>query len=375
VIVAYDLRYATDHFPGIGTHAWELLRALLEAPGDERYRVIWNPALPSSRWDVAPLRSHPRVDWAECDVPPLHWSTARRTGALLRRSGADVYFSPFSLCPEGGGPPAVITLHDVLLLTPEGGAGWWRRFAFSYALRGAARAAAILTSSEFSRDEIARYTAIPASRVHVVRLGVTGPSQLEPHRPAASPAGPFALTVGVNRPHKNHAVLAAAWRELGEPSPMTLVAVGPADPRFPGWETLARTAPAILPLGRVPQAELEWLYRNATLVLHPSRYEGFGFPLLEAASRGVPVVCADIPSLRELGEGVARFLPADQPSAWAACVRELAGDTAGRERMREAGLRLASAHDYARCAGQTLEILRSAAGEARHTPTRSRGNG
>ena len=43
--VAYDLRYACDHFPGIGTHAHLLLQALLDEPGDERYVVIWTPAL------------------------------------------------------------------------------------------------------------------------------------------------------------------------------------------------------------------------------------------------------------------------------------------------------------------------------------------
>lgn len=193
---------------------------------------------------------------------------------------------------------------------------------------------------------------------------MTGPPQGEPRRPAAAPAGPYALSVGANRPHKNHALLAAAWREFGAAPPMMLVAAGPTDPRFPGWDTLARSAAGILPLGRVPQAELEWLYRNATLVLHPSRYEGFGFPLLEAASRGVPVLCSDIPALRELGGGVARFLSADDAPAWAAAVSELAVDTALRARMREAGLRLALAHDYAACAGRTLDVLRRVAAGA-----------
>lgn len=361
MIVAYDLRYASDHFPGIGTHAWELLNALLATPGAERYRVIWNPASRESRWDMGPLRAHPRVEWVDCDVPSLHWSTASRTGALLRRLGGDVYFSPFSLCPDVGGLPAVLTLHDVLPLAPEGEASWWRRLAFARALRGSQRAAAIVTSSEFSRAEIARRTSIPARLVHVVRLGVTSPPGDAPRRPVAAPAGPYALTVGANRRHKNHALLATVWRDFAGSPPLTLVAVGPDDPRFPGWRTFTRTAPGIVPLGRVPQAELEWLYRNATLVLHPSRYEGFGFPLLEAASRGAPVLCSDIPALRELGEGIARFLPADDPAAWSAAIRELASDAGARARMREAGLQLAASHDYARCALQILELLRRAA--------------
>jgi alpha-1,3-rhamnosyl/mannosyltransferase len=358
LIVAYDLRYATDHFPGIGTHAFALLNALLERPGDERYRVLWNPAEPSSRFDLAALRAHPRVEWRECDAPSLGWDTPRRTGAALRAAGGDVLFSPFSLMPDSPGMPAVLTLHDVLPLAPESRTPWWRRIVFAQAMRSTARASVVLTSSEFSRGEIARRTAIPAARVRVVRLGVLPPPAVELVPPPGCPAGPFALTVGINKPHKNLAVLAQAWRSFAGGPPLALVAVGPTDPRFPGWEQLAAGARGVVPLGRVTQPALEWLYRNATLVLHPSRYEGFGLPVLEAASRGAPVVCADVPALRELGEGAVRFAPPGDAAAWATAVSELAADAPARSRMREAGLKLAAAHDYARCAAETLAILR-----------------
>lgn len=358
MIVVYDLRYAADHFPGIGTHAFALLRALLELPGPERYRVLWNPAEPATRLDPASLRDHPRVEWRECDAPTLGWNTARRTGDVVRRAGGDVLFSPFSLMPDRPGMPVVLTLHDVLPLAPESRTPLWRRLVFERAMRAANRAAVVLTSSEFSRGEIARRTRIAPARVRVVRLGVLPPGRRAAEAPRGCPDGPFALTVGINKPHKNLAVLADAWRTFGAAPPLALVAVGPSDSRFPTWEDLAAGTTGVHSLGRVAQAELEWLYQHAALVLHPSRYEGFGLPVLEAASRGVPVVCADVPALRELGEGVARFAPAADPAAWAAAVRELVADTAERDRMRTAGLRLAAAHEYAACAARVLAILR-----------------
>lgn len=360
-MVVFDLRYATDHFPGIGTHAFALLNALLEAPGDERYRVLWNPAEPSSRFDLAPVRAHPRVEWRECDVPSLGWDTPRRTGAELRRSGGGVYCSPFSLMPDSPGMPAVLTLHDVLPLAPESRTPWWRRFVFSQAMRAASRASAVLTSSEFSRGEIARRTSIPAARVRVVRLGVPPSLAVDPAPPLGAPAGAFALTVGINKPHKNLAVLAEAWRSFGASPPLDLVAVGPSDRRFPGWESFARGVGGIVLLGRVTQPELEWLYRHATLVLHPSCYEGFGLPVLEAASRGAPVVCSDIPALRELGGDAVRFVPANEVRAWTRAVNELAATPAERERMSLAGRRLAAEYGYERCATETLELLRTLA--------------
>src|ERR1700754_449005 len=66
--VAYDLRYAADHFTGIGTHAHALLEALLEQPGGERFTVLWNPALPARRFDLEAIARHPRVFWVE-----RHW--------------------------------------------------------------------------------------------------------------------------------------------------------------------------------------------------------------------------------------------------------------------------------------------------------------
>lgn len=361
MIVVYDLRYAADHFPGIGTHAFALLRALLDAPGAERYRVLWNPGEPATRLEPTSLRDHPRVEWLECDAPALGWSTARRTGEVVRRAGGDVLFSPFSLMPDEPGMPVVLTLHDVLPLAPESRTPFWRRFVFERAMRAANRAAVVLTSSEFSRGEIARRTRVAPARVRVVRLGVLPPGPLAATAPRGCPAGPFALTVGINKPHKNLAVLADAWRTFGSTPPLALVAVGPSDSRFPTWEALATGTTGVHALGRVAQPELEWLYQHAAVVLHPSRYEGFGLPVLEAASRGVPVVCADVPALRELGEGGARFVSPVDPEAWATAVRELAADTAERERMRAAGLRLAAAHEYAACAAQVLAILREVA--------------
>jgi len=117
-------------------------------------------------------------------------------------------------------------------------------------------------------------------------------------------------------------------------------------------------------LGPVSPAQLEWLYESSTLLLFPSRYEGFGFPLLEAAERGIPVIASDIPALRELGEGVARFEAVGDAEAWAAAVRELAADAPARGRMSAAGRSLAARHDYAVVAERTRDILARVAGES-----------
>jgi len=283
VNVVYDLRYATDHFPGIGTHAHALLTALLALPGKDRYRVVWGESDRTTRFDLDVLSRHPRVDWTVVREPSMGWNAVVATGGLLRRLGGDVYLSPFYLRPLGAPMPSVLTLFDVMYLTPVPGIPAGVRLRSWLAMRRARGAAAVITSSEFARGQLIEH-GFPTGRIHVVRLA------LPPVRPGAAQRPPRAP----ERPPS----LADLAREAGAAGTHTLGAVTPG--------------------------ELEWLYANATLLVFATRHEGFGLPLLEAAGRGVPVVASDIPALREIGDGVARFVPPDDALAWSSAVRDLA---------------------------------------------------
>lgn len=357
--LAYDLRYATDHFPGIGTHARALAAALLEREGMASVTFLWDPRARNTRFDLEPLRRHGRARWLDVDVPAMAAGTARGTGRILSRLPVDLYLSPFWLRPEGTSVPCALTLHDVLPLALPRLTSWPRRWAYAWAMRRAAGAAAVITSSRFCRDEILRLTAIPAERLHVVPLGVA-PASGTSMRPARAPHVPFALVVAANRAHKGLDTLAAVWRAFGNTAPLALVGVGAIAAGGFSLAGAARELPDVHALGQVSPAELEWLYRNATLVLVPSRYEGFGLPLLEAAARGAAVVASDIPALRETGSGVARFVPADDAVEWGLAIRELAADDAGRAGMRVAGLGRAAAYDYVSCAAQVEKLLQDA---------------
>jgi glycosyltransferase involved in cell wall biosynthesis len=364
VTIAYDLRFADDHFTGIGTHAYCLLESLLARPDPERYAVLWSPGLSSSRFDLAAIRRHPRVEWIERPLPPLGVSSLWRIGQLLREIRPAVYYSPFYFMPLHPGCPCVLTLHDVWPLRLPGGLGFWRRALYQLALARATGARFVLTSSEFSRREIAELSGLEAEQIRVVPLGIPpARGTLEPRRPARVPDREFALTVGVNKPHKNLAVLVHAWKRFGASPPLQLVTAGPDDPRHPTVQRLAERAgaKAITTLGRVDEPELEWLYRHATMVLFPTLYEGFGLPVVEAYAHGLPVVASNIPALREVGSGVARFVAPLDAAAWGAAVRELAGDPATRRAMADAGRARAAELTYERTARATLEVLREAA--------------
>lgn len=362
--VVYDLRYATDHFTGTGTHAVELFRALLATRRDDVLVALWRRGERSSRFALDEFRGAPGVEWHEVEAPSLGVSSPWRTGAELRRLRADLYLSPYFLRPVDPRMPVVLTLHDAMHLVPEVGAPFAVRAKFALALHWAAGADAILTSSRFSLGEVPRLTRIPSSRLHLVPLGVPS-ATAAPVRPARGlPERPFALAVGGNRPHKNLALLARVWRDLGEAAPLDLVVAGAPDARHPGLAALGGTARTHA-LGAVSPGELEWLYAHATCLVFPTLYEGYGLPLVEAAARGLPVLCSDIPALRETGEGCAWFLPAHDERAWREAVVALAADAERRARMSADGRARAARLTYHACALRVRGVLQQVHGGAR----------
>jgi glycosyltransferase involved in cell wall biosynthesis len=222
----------------------------------------------------------------------------------------------------------------------------------------------IVTSSAFSRDELVRVAGMDARRIRVIPLGAPPAVEGEARRPAGLDDRPFALVVGDNRPRKNLAILAKAWAALDRESPFELVSAGPIDRRFPSLAELGAGSGArgIRELGWVGEEELRWLYAHATLLLFPSRYEGFGFPLVEAFARETPAVAADIPTLREVGGDAAVFADPERPDEWADAIARLSRDPAERERRIAAGRGRAAKLTYRRTAAATLDLLREAAG-------------
>jgi glycosyltransferase involved in cell wall biosynthesis len=368
MIIAYDLRYASDHFPGIGTHAYALIEALLELPGQDRFVLLWNPDGRNSRYDFDRLRSSPRVDWVERRYHAIQPWGAVQVGAWLREVRPDVYFSPFSLRPVASGCPEVLTIYDVAPLRVHHAWSAVIQALYLLSLRYAVTARFIVTCSEFSRREIVELTAARAEHVRVTPLGVAPRVRgVDPRRPDRLTAERFALVVSDNRPRKNLDLLARAWAGMGDVPQLALVAVGPADPRFPSLLDRAAHwgAHGVEHLGWVKPEELAWLYAHAQVVLLPSTYEGFGYPLVEAMAEGVPALVSDIPVLREVGAEAAIYADPCNPADWVQAVLRLTGDAGVYERMRQLGRERATELTYQKTAEATLAVLREAAASRR----------
>jgi glycosyltransferase involved in cell wall biosynthesis len=166
-------------------------------------------------------------------------------------------------------------------------------------------------------------------------------------QPGSDGAGDYLLFVGAVQTRKDPLAAVEAATRVGLP----LVVAGPV--RDVGLaDELARRGARLI--GYVEHPRLAELYRGAACLVLPSRFEGFGLPVLEAMASGTPVVCADEPALREVGGEAAIFAP---PGDLAKAVERALAD---RERLVEAGLARASLFTWEEAARRTLEVYRAA---------------
>ena len=209
--------------------------------------------------------------------------------------------------------PGVVTVHDLFQLTSPDVPLRTRllmRLLFRWTRRNAA---CFICNSAFTRHELTRF-GIPEAKTAVVLLGSRFAfSPQEAHR-VSSPRRAYFLCVGAIEPRKGQLMLCRAYcKALAEnPELPDLIFAGPDRGDAHTLREMAAAQPKIRYLGFVGDEELADLYRGASLFVFPSFAEGFGIPVAEAANAGLPVLCSDIPVLREIADGFAKFAAPDE---------------------------------------------------------------
>jgi len=214
------------------------------------------------------------------------------------------------------------------------------------------------------RDEIIEAGLAAPESVTAVHHGPGQLANVEPGLPPEGTPERFALHVGTIEPRKNLAVILDAWRRLRNEgaSPPTLVLCGRL-----GWhseEILPQLEQGeaegwLLRFGYVDNPQLAALYHSALFVVFPSVYEGFGLPAVEAQWAATPLICSDIPVLREVAGEAALFVPPDSPEGWAEAVQSLSEDTPQREALSQRGRDHAATFSWPGAALETLDVWRS----------------
>jgi glycosyltransferase involved in cell wall biosynthesis len=306
--IGIDGRVLSVRNKGIARYIWELCKGLdAILPHAQFYLYSREPTgLPS----ISP-RWHQRSD-SGCAVriPKSLWAVTR-PGFMAVRDQVDVFWGGTGFIPLVGlSARSVLSVHDLVFkLMPEAmtsRARWAMNMFFEPSL---SHAGTVVTNSQGTADRLRAMTGYSASAV--IRPGVSSAFKPQPENKVAailarhSLRRPYVLGVGTLEPRKGLESLVRGFHTLqsrGDLAHYTLVLVGDR-----GWRDgpLARlingAGPRIVWLGFIEDEELVALYSGCEVFVYPSKYEGFGMPVLEARACGAPVVTSDFPELREAG--------------------------------------------------------------------------
>jgi glycosyltransferase involved in cell wall biosynthesis len=322
VRVVVDVTPLTLPRTGIGNYVLGMLRGLAEAgpdheivafsvvgpPGKRRIEQALDGVPVERRLLLVPPKSHYwRTAWSQLGRGPVEWLA----GPL------DVFhFSDWMFPPQRGGVRAT-TIHDLFPLRhPD----WVHPQTYRMHSRKYTHAArtcdVIVVNSEFTAGEVVELLGFPRERVCVAHPGIN-PS-FRPNGPSRELGGPYVLTVATLERRKNLETLLAAMPFVRALHPELRLAIAGA----PGWQGPTLDAESVLPLGYVDDEELAALYRGAKVFAYPSRFEGFGMPIVEAMACGTPVVASAHRSLDEAsGDAAVRANP-DSAEAISAAIEQ-----------------------------------------------------
>jgi glycosyltransferase involved in cell wall biosynthesis len=274
-----------------------MLRGLVEA--DNEHEIIaFSPVGPRGkrrieralvgvavkrRLVVLPPSSHLwRTGWSRLGYPSVE--------ALAGR--LDVFHFSDWMFPRQRAGVRATTIHDLFpihfphLVHPRTRRMHGRKY------RHAARSAdVVIVNSTFTAADVEETLGVPRKRITVASPAVD--PGFSPEGPKAELGGPFVLTVSTLEARKNLETLVAAMRIVRGRIPDLRLAVAGAE----GWQAPILDEDWIDALGFVDAEELRRLYRGAAVFAYPSRFEGFGMPVVEAMASGAPVVASAHPSL------------------------------------------------------------------------------
>ncbi len=274
----------------------------------------------------------------------------------IRATNVDLTHHLGGVIPFGCRGKSAVTVHDLQYLTyPEYFSTVKRRYLNATQGPTLRRADVVMAISEFTRSEILRRFDIDASKVVVVppaieMVDVAEGSERRTVREFLGLRGGFLLYPAAPYPHKNHLMLLRAFAQACAKRDTTLVLTGATGAG--AWGSAHSTqaqinalaselgiADKVRALGHLPRAQLLALYAEASMLVFPSRFEGFGLPVVEAMAAGCPVVAANATALPELVGDAGKLIDPDDVDGWATEIGRLLDDAEYRARLSLAGRR------------------------------------
>lgn len=355
---------------GVSKYIEALVRHLPVVAPDTDLTVFTGPAHPPTTAGF-----HPDIKWQHSRLPTANpniriaWEQSAAAFMVLR-SGIDLYHAPVNVLSPGIRKPQVVTVHDLAFhYYPEQYPAMKQRYLRAMTAASVRRATLIIAVSEATRQDIIRIHRVAPERVVVVPNGVDDVMQPLPEQDVATfreqqdlPEH-FFLFLGTLQPRKNVETLVRAYATVSMGIDWPLVIAGAK-----GWqyerifqlvEELGLTA-RVRFAGHVPGEQLPLWYNAATMLVYPSRYEGFGLPLLEAMACGTAVIGSTVSSLPEVVGDAGLLVDPDDAPGLAESMLRLAADGDLRQQLERRGLKRSTSFTWHETARSTAGVYRRA---------------
>ena len=269
--------------------------------------------------------------------------------------------------------PSVATMCDLSVLEhpqwhPADRVRHWEK----HAPRAVERTKRWIAISQFTADRMTALLGIPPQKIDMIPLAARpmaypAREQATALLRAAGVTKPYFLALGTIEPRKNLSILLDAWSQLAKEtrgSAQLIFAGGAGWGDAANWRSLVdhEVAGEVMTTGYVSHRAAAALLAGATALLVPSRYEGFGLPLLEAMAAGTPVICSDIPVFAEVAGDAAGLVDATDPKPWADAINRACQDETWIRMLRESGRSRNALFTWQETASRHARVLEAIAG-------------
>lgn len=307
------------------------------------------------------------LDVKQIVIPfPRLWTLIRLSWEIFKSKKIDNLFVPSHVLPLIYPKKSTITIHDVVFKYSPESYGIFSRIYLDWATKFAVKnAKRIITPSEATKQDLIKFYGADSNKISVIPLGFTptkaeimdeeeilGKFSLKPKK--------YFLFIGRIEYKKNTDTLIKAFGEFAQDNEdIQLVLAG-----FPGHggEKIIKDIPAELKhritfTGYIGETEKAVLLKNTLSFIFPSRFEGFGIPLLEAMDANVPIIASDIPSSKEVAGESALFFEKEDAQALAKLMKQIADNPDSNKELISTYSRQLEKYSWEKCAEEVYRLI------------------
>lgn len=366
--IAIDITRAIIESAGIGRYTYELAHTLIQNAQECDF-LIYSIHFNNSPEKTEKFESFRKknVELKRLRIPgkckEFLWGIPLNLlGGFLK--DADVLFAPsFFELQRGLKIPQVVTIHDMAtFIFPEQRGRKMSRYLSKRAAIVCKKAKTVLSVSDSTKKDIVKYLKIPEQKIHRTYPGLNQLSEPSNLLPFGLQQKQYILCVGTVEPRKNLAGLFKAYLLLSQEiqNKYKLVVCGGK-----GWndsEIYESAKPLVddgklIFTGFVSDRDLAKLYEDALLFVYPSLYEGFGFPIIEAMSFGLPVITSNISSMPEAAGDAGILVDPTSPKSISAAISRVLNDESLRKKLSRQSLKQSQKFSWRTCGRETLEAI------------------